>query len=152
MRVAFGTSILVYAEQAGRGPGEEAKAGTALDVLGKAAPAGLVLPAQALGELYNVLVRKRRVPRDGARDAVAAWVEVATEVRATTPAVLADALDLAAEHGLQVWDAVILAASAEAGCAYLLSEDLHAGFAHRGCGVANPFASPLPPRLARLLS
>ena len=49
------------------------------------------------------------------------------------------ALDLVSRHGFQVWDAVILAASAEAGAAVLLSEDMQHGFIWDGVTIVNPF-------------
>lgn len=59
----------------------------------------------------------------------------------TTAAVMMVAVDLAAEHRLSVWDAVVLAAAAEAGCRILLSEDLQDGFTWRGLTVVNPLAA-----------
>jgi predicted nucleic acid-binding protein len=38
------------------------------------------------------------------------------------------ALDLAADHGLQIWDALKLSIEAESHCRLLLSEDLQNGF------------------------
>jgi predicted nucleic acid-binding protein len=46
----------------------------------------------------------------------------------------------------------VLAASAEAGCRLLLSEDLQEGFTWRGVTVTNPFAPTLNPILAALLA
>jgi predicted nucleic acid-binding protein len=43
-------------------------------------------------------------------------------------AVMINAADLAADHQLAIWDSVIIAATAEAGCRLLLSEDLQEGF------------------------
>ena len=42
------------------------------------------------------------------------------------------ATDLAVDRDLSIWDAVILAAAADAGCRLLLSEDMQDGFAWRG--------------------
>ena len=61
------------------------------------------------------------------------------------------AIDLATDHSLQIWDALIINVAAEAGCTLLLSEDIQPGFAWRGVTVANPFADPLEPTLARAL-
>ena len=58
--------------------------------------------------------------------------------------------DLACDHGLTIWDSVVLAASAEAECRLLLSEDLQEGFTWRGVTVTNPFAPTLHPLLAAL--
>jgi predicted nucleic acid-binding protein len=61
------------------------------------------------------------------------------------------AADLAADHRLVIWDAVILSAAAESGCQLLLSEDLHEGFSWSGVTVTDPFSSTIHPSLARLL-
>jgi PIN domain len=102
---------------------------------------------QTLGELFNVLVRKakRRPARTGA--AVLSWRD-AYPVAETSATVTVDATDLASDHGLTIWDSVVLAAAAEAGCRLLLSEDLQEGFTWRGVTVTNPFAPALHPLLA----
>ena len=38
------------------------------------------------------------------------------------------------------WDALIVAAAERAGCARILSEDLHPGQSYHGIVVVNPFA------------
>ena len=70
----------------------------------------------------------------------------------TSAAVIVNATDLATDHGLSIWDSVVLAAAAEAGCRLLLSEDLQEGFTWRGVTVVNPFASTLHATLAEYLS
>jgi len=73
-------------------------------------------------------------------------------VRPRTKTALFDAaLDLAVDHRLSIWDAVIFNAAAEAGCRLLLSEDLAEGFTWRGLRIVNPFAASPHPLLARLL-
>lgn len=52
------------------------------------------------------------------------------------------AADLATDHQLGIWDAVVLSAASQAGCRLLLSEDLQEGFTWGGVTVTNPFASP----------
>jgi predicted nucleic acid-binding protein len=70
----------------------------------------------------------------------------------TSAAVMINAMDLATDHGLTIWDSVVLAASADAECRLLLSEDLQEGFTWRGVTVTNPFAPTLHPLLAALLT
>lgn len=61
MRVALDTNILAYAEGANGAAMKDA----ALELLEKLPPGTTVVPVQALGELFNVLVRKaRRSPVD----------------------------------------------------------------------------------------
>ena len=54
-------------------------------------------------------------------------------------------MELATSHQLSLWDAIMLAAAAQAGCRLLLSEDMQDGFTWRGVTVRNPFTTaPLP--------
>ena len=147
MRIALDTNVLAYAE----GANGALMRDRALRVIQRLPPGAIVLPAQTLGELFNVLVRKaKRRPRR-AREAVLSWRD-AYAVVDTSAAVIVNATDLASDHGLTIWDSVVLAASAEAECRLLLSEDLQEGFTWRGVTVANPFAPALNPILAALLA
>jgi predicted nucleic acid-binding protein len=122
----------------------------ALDLIQRLQQGTVVLPAQTLGELFNVLVRKAKRRPVHAREAVLSWRD-AFEVVETSASVIVSAMDLASDHRLTIWDSVVLAASAEAGCRLLLSEDLQEGFTWRGVTVTNPFAASLHPMLTALL-
>jgi predicted nucleic acid-binding protein len=61
------------------------------------------------------------------------------------------AVDLAADHQLGIWDAVILAAACAAGSRLLLSEDLQQGSTWGGVTIVDPLAAPRHPILAALL-
>ncbi len=146
MKIALDTNILAYAEGI-NGTGMRDKA---LEVLQRLPPASIVLPVQTLGELFHVLVRKAGRRPSRARAAVLGWRD-AFAVMETSAAVMISATDLASDHGLTIWDSVVLAAAADAECRLLLSQDLQAGFTWRGVTVANPFAATLDPILAALL-
>lgn len=96
-------------------------------------------------------MRKAGRTRAEARDALLAWRDAfpATE---TSPETIMLAADLSADHELSNWDAVIVAASSQAGCRLLLSEDTHDGFTWGGVTVANPFSSTPSPMLGALLA
>lgn len=146
MRVAIDTNFLVYAEGM-NGITRRDQAAATIDPI----PAGdIVIPAQVLGELYNVLTRKGGLPRDKARELVLDWRN-RFAVIGTSEGLVARAMDLAVDHRMVIWDAIILAAAAEAGCAVLLSEDMQDGFTWGGVTIVNPFASQPHPLLARLL-
>lgn len=68
----------------------------------------------------------------------------------TSAGVMFAAADLAVDHQFGIWDAVILAAAAAAGCRLLLSADMHEGFTWRGVTVTNPFAPARHELLAAL--
>jgi len=147
MKVALDTNVLAYAE----GASGAAMRDRALEVIQRLPVGAVVLPVQTLGELFNVLVRKAKRRPARARAALLSWQDAYPTVE-TTAAVMVSATDLASDHDLTIWDSVVLAASAEAECRLLLSEDLQEGFTWRGVTVANPFASALHPLLAALLT
>ncbi|MBX3477049.1 MAG: PIN domain-containing protein [Brevundimonas sp.] len=145
MKVALDTNVLVYAE----GLNGPAKAAVARRLLGQVL-ADACLPVQVAAEFYNVLTLKAGVARTEAVGIVSSLTEMTTPL-ATTPAVLAEALELAASARFRIFDALILATAASAGCILLLSEDLQDGFVYRGTTVANPFAETPHPLLASVL-
>lgn len=146
MRIALDSSVLAYAEGV-----DDADREIRARRLIRALPGRqVVLPVQVLGELYAVLRRKRRTPPAEARRIVLSW-RASYVLAETTSSALAAALDLTAAHGFQVWDAIILSVTAEAGCGLLLSEDMHDGFTWGGVTIANPFADEPHPLLRRVL-
>ena len=134
MRVALDTNVLAYAEGVN---GASRKDAAQRIMLGLHADE-VVIPIQALGELFNVLTRKARWPAAQARSAVLEWHD-AHQVADTSPAVLLEAMEVATAHQFALWDVIMLAAAAQAGCRLLLSEDMHNGFTWRGVTVRDPF-------------
>ncbi len=134
MTVALDTNVLVYAE----GIGDRERVARARDLVGGLSSGGVRLPIQVLGELFNVLVRKAGVGRENAREAVLDWMET-YDLIPTSAEVLRDAVALSSDYGLQIWDAVILAAARSVQCEILLSEDMSDGFEWKGVTVRNPF-------------
>jgi predicted nucleic acid-binding protein len=147
MRIALDTNVLAYAE----GTNGAVMRDKALELIQRLPRETIVLPVQTLGELFNVLVRKAKRRPSRARAAVLSWHDAYAVVE-TSAAVVVNAMDLASDHGLTIWDSVVLAASAEAECRLLLSEDLQEGFTWRGVTVTNPFADRPHPMLAALLT
>jgi predicted nucleic acid-binding protein len=145
--VALDTNVLVYAE----GVNDPVRQARALDLIAALPEGAAIVPVQVLGELFRVLTAKVRRPAAEARAAVLSWRD-ALPVHDTTDQALLSAMDLVADHGLQIWDALILAVAADARCRLLLSEDLQDGFTWRGVTVVNPFAVPSHPLLAALLA
>jgi predicted nucleic acid-binding protein len=147
VNVAIDTNVLAYAE----GTNGERNRDAAVTLL-RALPAeSTLIPVQALGELYAVLVRKARRPRRDAAAAVLSWGDAFPLIESSND-VLLSATDLADAHQLSIWDAVMLAAAADARCRLLLSEDLQDGFTWGGVTVTNPFAQPRHPLLDALVS
>jgi predicted nucleic acid-binding protein len=146
MRLALDTNVLAYAEGVNGAPGKKA----ALDLIARLPEDSTFLPVQVLGELFHVLVRKAGRSPERARAAILDWQDAFPLIE-TSPAVMLAATDLAAHHRLSIWDSVVLAASAAAGCRLLLSEDLQSGFTWNGVTVTNPFSREKHELLAALL-
>jgi len=148
-RVALDTNILAYLAGVAHGAADDAKVERTRTLIENLSTATLVAPVQALGELFVVL-RRAGLTAEKARDTIADLIET-FETPASEPRTALGALDLAVDHKLQFWDALIFTAAADAGCTLLLSEDMQHGFVSRGMTVANPFAEPTHPKLAALL-
>ena len=147
MRVALDTNVLAYAE----GLGDERRVNLTRRILAAMPPERILLPAQALGELYRVLVGKANREAAAARGAVLEWSD-AFEVADSTAACFIAALDLAVDHQLQFWDSLILAIAARTRCRVLLSEDMQHGFIWGGVTVVNPYSPAPHPLLEQLLA
>jgi predicted nucleic acid-binding protein len=136
MRLAIDTNFLVYAE----GMNDRAKQKIAEQIIKKITVETTFVPVQVLGELFRVLVVKARRSPESARKSILSW-ERTFPVIETSHSILLAAVDLAADHNIPIWDAVILASAASAGCRLLLTEDMQEGFTWSGVTVVNPFAA-----------
>lgn len=119
--------MLAYAE----GVGDEARCSAAITLVDQLPAELVLLPAQTLGELYRVLTGKARCEATEVREIILGWAD-SFEVADSSWTAFQSALDLSADHGLQIWDALILSIAAESHCRLLLSEDWHNGFTWRG--------------------
>lgn len=147
MKVAVDTNVLAYAE----GLDDDHRRRMAQRVLGGVSPDDLTIPVQVLGELFNIFRRKMRLSATAAGERIQIWRDIAA-CPDTSLVILLSAITIAQSHDLSTWDAVILAAAAEAGCRVLLSEDMQHGFTWSGVTVVNPFAEPPHPLLEDLLA
>jgi len=146
VRVALDTNILAYAE----GVGDALRCAIAIGLIERLPVELVLVPAQALGELFRVLTGKAKREAAPAREAVMAWAD-SFEVADSSWSAFQAAIDLAIDHGFQIWDALIMAVAAENSCRMVLSEDLQPGFIWRGLTVINPFAPPSSPLLENIL-
>ena len=146
MRLALDTNVLAYAE----GLGDDGRCEASRSLI-ESLPEGVAcLPAQTLGELHRILIAKNGNTPSAAREAILGWAD-AFEILDSTWSAFQSAFDLVADHQLQIWDALILAVSAEHRCRLLLSEDLQHGFTWRGVTVVNPLTHPQHPTLQTIL-
>jgi len=128
---------MAYAE----GIGDETRCTAAITLIEQLPVELVVLPAQTLGELYRVLTGKAKREATEVREVILGWAD-SFEVADSSWTAFQSALDLTADHGLQIWDALIVSIAAENHCRLLLSEDLQNGFTWRGVTIVNPFATP----------
>lgn len=150
IRVALDTNILAYLAGVSRDARDDAKIELVRNLIGRLGEAvSLVAPTQTLGELFVVL-RRGRASAEEARTILLEFAQAFGSSASETRTALA-AADLVVDHKLQFWDALIVTAAAEVGCALLLSEDMQDGFVTRGLTVINPLRDPLHPKLAGLL-
>ncbi len=134
MRIALDTNVMAYAEAVnGARRQDQARA-----ILADHLDDDILLPVQALAELFRVLVRKTSCPTADAAGRVKRWIEL-YEVIPTDAALLESATSLVAAHRIGFWDSIVLASAAAAECEVLLSEDMQDGFAWRGVTIRNPF-------------
>ncbi len=130
------TNVLVYA--ADTTAKEPAKTATALALT--STPSNIV-STQVLGEFYRVVTgAKQKAPLTHGE--ALRWISVweLFDVRALTLVTVKAALALVARYGIGYYDALILAAAAEAGCSTVYTEDLNDGQRYGAVTVRNPFA------------
>lgn len=129
------TNVLLYAVS--RAPAEAAKARVARAVLEST---DLGLSVQVLQEFYVQATRPSRKDALNASDAgalVEAWLRFPTQEMSVD--LMRAGLATAIRYQLSYWDATIVEAARQLGCATLLSEDLSHGQDFNGVRVVNPF-------------
>jgi predicted nucleic acid-binding protein len=141
MRIALDTNILIYAE----GFGDQSRIAKAVKLVGTFGTF-LVVPAQAIGETYNVLTRKLKCAKVEVLEILGAWMRD-SEICLGSSGTMVRAINLASDRQLQIWDAFIVECALEAGCKILLSEDMQHGFYWNGLTIINPFIEPVHPLL-----
>jgi predicted nucleic acid-binding protein len=102
-----------------------------------------IISVQVLNEFANVAARKLRRPWREVTDALAAIRALCPPPLPLTFAIHESGIAIANRTRYQFYDALIIAAALEAGCATLFSEDLHDGQVIDGrLTIRNPFATP----------
>jgi predicted nucleic acid-binding protein len=132
-RIALDSNILIYAEV----EPDSDKGKRAGNLILRTAYDG-VIPVQVLGEYLRFI--QRRIPDLFAQAIrqIAVYQDVFI-IPPTTVAVIDAASALARTHGMQLWDCVVCAASAQAGAKVLLTEDMQDGRILEGLHLINPF-------------
>lgn len=133
-RVALDSNILLYAELEPRSQ----KGKRAIDIILRADRDG-VIPVQVLGEFLRVVQRRAPASFPVALKQVELY-RAAFLTPPTTDESMQAAGDLAAGHGLQIWDALICTVAERNGAKVLLTEDLQDGRTLQSLKLINPFA------------
>lgn len=125
------TNVLIYAFAAG-----DPRSATAEALLAEGGRIGV----QVLNEFTNVA--RHKLSWDWARTeaAIGVIVELLGPVAPLTARIHGEAVRLARGSSLRFYDALIVAAAADAGCNVLISEDLQHGRKYGPVTVRNPFA------------
>ncbi len=126
---------MIYAE----GSTDEKRRDLARAAISEIGTSRILLPLQAAGETLHWLIRKGGLTKSNAAKRVETWLELFTVIP-TTRKIFQLALNLVSAHDFQLWEAIIIAASADAGATYLLSEDMQHGFMWSTITILNPFA------------
>ncbi|MEQ1901940.1 MAG: PIN domain-containing protein [Devosia sp.] len=125
------TNVLVYFGDAGSAKSERAA---------KIVRAGGIVSVQVLNEFANVARTKNRLPWETIGQSLD-LVKTLFEVRALILATHEAAIALAQRHGLNIYDALIVASALEAGCDTLYTEDMQHDLVVEGqLRLVNPFA------------
>ncbi len=131
----FDTNILIYAQQHGE------KADVARRLIGE----GGLISVQVINEFTQVSRRKFGRPWREIDEALSDILEALPPPLPVTMDMNRAARRLAEGHGISFYDALIVAAARDAGCAALMTEDLQDGRRFEMLAVINPFAAPMTP-------
>jgi predicted nucleic acid-binding protein len=126
----FDTNILIYAFAA-----DDRRSAKAEALMAE----GGVLGVQVLNEFTSVARRKLNWEWPQIDAALAVIAELMGAARPLTTAIHSHAVKLARGSALSFYDALMVAAAADAGCHLLLTEDLQHGRKFVGVMVENPF-------------
>lgn len=134
---AIDANVFVYALV----PDESGKPQRAEDLIEKLTPSDTLIVWRVACEVGSVLARMRRTGRadDAAFDAFRSLREM-FPLAMPTERVLDEGTRIHREHQVSYWDAMLLAACAEAGVTRLYSEDLQSAPKISGIEIVNPFA------------
>lgn len=135
MRSFIDTNVLVYADDGG----DRSKQSVATGLIETHLRAGSgVISTQVLQEFVNTALRKLLLPVELIRARLALYRRF--DVVPSSADLVTSALDIHVLHRISYWDALILQAARQSGCAQLLTEDMNGGAVLAGVRLVNPFA------------
>ena len=134
VRISLDSNILIYAE----GTDDLAKRDIVIALISRVGPENLLLTMQAAGETLRWLMGRGKLDPRLAVQKMQKWFAQSTSLPMTVEC-FHTACSIIEKHSFQLWDAAILAASAEANANILMSEDMQHGFVWQGVTIVNPF-------------
>lgn len=106
---------------------------------------GGVVGVQVLNEFVSVARSKLAMTWAEAQEAIKNIVILCPNPRPLTIETHLHALEFSKRYGFSIWDALIVAAAAQAGCSKLLTEDLQHGLVVESVRIENPFLAATGP-------
>ena len=132
--VFFDSNVLIYIAI----NQDSAKKETALRLVASAiASRNGYISLQVLRELANCMFKKSKDPIERIKETLSGFD--ALDCLVESRELLARGIEIKARHGIQFYDALIVAAAEAAGCDTLYSEDMGDGRTYGGVRVVNPF-------------
>ncbi len=99
----------------------------------------LIISSQILGELYNVLVKKKLRTREQSQEILSQLIDGFDSLKIDAQKVL-DATGINFRYGYSYWDSLIIATALQSGCSILYSEDMqHDQLIEDKLRIINPF-------------
>ena len=129
----FDTTILVYAVTE-----NDPRNAVAEELLSR----GGQISVQVLNEFVSVARRKMGMPWNEIVEALSNIRMLCGAPVAITVDLHDSAINIARRYGIQIYDALIVAAALSSGCSTLFSEDMQHGQRIRSLTIRNPFVAP----------
>ena len=145
-RFTLDTNLLIYSVD--RSAGQRNSLANAL--VHRSAERDCFLTVQALGEFFHATTRKGKATVAQASAYTRVWQKV-FRITASTQTTFNQAIEYVRDHRLSFWYAMLWVTAKEAGCAFILSEDMQHGQSLGGVEILNPFAEDANRVLSRLL-
>lgn len=129
------TNLLVYAFGSRTAAGPDARRDRAQElILGRP-----FISVQVLNEFVDVCRRKIKLQWDEIKASLGVIEQLCQQAMPLSYEAHRSALEISIQHGLRIYDSLILASAAKAGCDTLYTEDLHHGQTIEGVRIVNPF-------------
>jgi predicted nucleic acid-binding protein len=139
-RFTIDTNILIYSVDVD----SPAKQKRALELMDRALTGDCVLMLQSLAEFHHAVTRKGLMSRADATSVLDAWMGV-FPTAGYGDETLKRAFKSSIKRQGAIWDLLLIETARDAGCRWILSEDVHDGADFGGVIVRNPLSGKVLP-------